>query len=650
MKRFLLATSAAWALAPTLALASPPPIPPPSAQPQATNAQVTNLLSSQNYGDSLTAATNSQVPYTVPFQATSGLQTNNGGIGGQWGNQIMGRYGTYPTTLSFTSNQLVTGSNSVTAMNGGSIVSMSTNSGAPQPLSTSADDATRSMTGTVCGIAGTLTRTASGGPPSTSETYTFTPSGSIATTPCAANSTFTPSETANWNQPAVWWIGRNGVTFGDCSNIISEYQQAVAAKGDANYLIADIINAENEPSGSAAYIAITGCNTTLAADFPGHFALVREALVAAYNPANAVDVIDHGNDVPPYSLHTVYNGTLSGSLSNVATSFTVGSGTVPQNGSTVLMGTEYMLVTGVAGSVVTVTRGYAGSTATSYTNGQAFTSNDVLHLNTAGYAVVAATDYANIKALQSTVQNTTTASNAFLLGGYQNIYAGNLTVGTQHWSTYGSLPTITPFSPTNGGGFECDAQTTGQFVSRCIIGTSFLFSLGGSNQLFEVVAPNNQSNSPSSISLLFQNLNLSTASTTSFKLVNQSSFNAPTGIGSATLNNANLILANGGGVLDQNYTYSQPTTGSTVTIPDTQDFYIIDPTGSLSTLTVNLPTCSAVFDGKIAGFSSSQTVTTLTVGATAGSISTGAAPATLTAGQTASFICHGANTTWFAHR
>jgi hypothetical protein len=95
----------------------------------------------------------------------------------------------------------------------------------------------------------------------------------------------------------------------------------------------------------------------------------------------------------------------------------------------------------------------------------------------------------------------------------------------------------------------------------------------------------------------------------------------------------------------QNYSYATPTTGATVTVADTSDTAIIDPAGGLSTLTVNLPTCSALYDGKFAQFSSSQVVTTLTVGATAGTV--GNAPTSLTAGGGARFMCRGANTTWY---
>jgi hypothetical protein len=96
---------------------------------------------------------------------------------------------------------------------------------------------------------------------------------------------------------------------------------------------------------------------------------------------------------------------------------------------------------------------------------------------------------------------------------------------------------------------------------------------------------------------------------------------------------------------DLSYGYSQPTAGGMVVIGDSADLAIIDPSSTLATLTVNLPTCSSLYDGKLASFSSSHIITALTVGATAGSIV--GAPSTLTVGGGAKFICRGANATWF---
>ena len=93
------------------------------------------------------------------------------------------------------------------------------------------------------------------------------------------------------------------------------------------------------------------------------------------------------------------------------------------------------------------------------------------------------------------------------------------------------------------------------------------------------------------------------------------------------------------------YAFSSPTAGSTVTIGDQQDNLILNPAGTLSTLTVVLPSCSAMYDGKVSRISTTQAITTLTVNATAGTIN--GAPLTLGVSGFMSFLCRGGTTTWF---
>jgi hypothetical protein len=97
-------------------------------------------------------------------------------------------------------------------------------------------------------------------------------------------------------------------------------------------------------------------------------------------------------------------------------------------------------------------------------------------------------------------------------------------------------------------------------------------------------------------------------------------------------------------IKDKSYAYSTPGAAATVVIADTADRAVMNPAGTLATLTVQLPTCSSTYDGKIAYFSSSQIISALTVTATAGSV-LGAGSA-LTAGSGEQFLCRGATTTW----
>jgi hypothetical protein len=99
------------------------------------------------------------------------------------------------------------------------------------------------------------------------------------------------------------------------------------------------------------------------------------------------------------------------------------------------------------------------------------------------------------------------------------------------------------------------------------------------------------------------------------------------------------------GVIDIGIQASVPTTGQTVIIGDHFSALVVAPAGTLSALTIQLPTCSVSYNGKITRFMSTQAVTTLTVTATAGSIV--GAPASMTVNSFAGFACYSASTSWY---
>jgi hypothetical protein len=86
-----------------------------------------------------------------------------------------------------------------------------------------------------------------------------------------------------------------------------------------------------------------------------------------------------------------------------------------------------------------------------------------------------------------------------------------------------------------------------------------------------------------------------------------------------TYSNGGVLLTNAP-LVSNTYTNTAPTTGQTVTIPDNQDTAVLSPAGTIATLTLKLPTCSAVVIGKRAYFVSNQQITALTVTATAGGV------------------------------
>jgi hypothetical protein len=88
-----------------------------------------------------------------------------------------------------------------------------------------------------------------------------------------------------------------------------------------------------------------------------------------------------------------------------------------------------------------------------------------------------------------------------------------------------------------------------------------------------------------------------------------------------------------------------PATGGTVTFATTQRQALIVPAGTLAALTVTLPACAAANDGDERSIASSQALTALTVGASAGSVV--AASASLAAGAGHTYHCYGADTAWY---
>jgi hypothetical protein len=204
------------------------------------------------------------------------------------------------------------------------------------------------------------------------------------------------------------WAGRNN--FWSCSTdpvssdncpVAQDIAAAVAVAQlqNANYLVLGIINAEGEPSGSTNYKLITGINSYLSSLYPGHFVDVRSYLVSKYDPSNDADVIDHANDVPPYSLRARnYAGTLASAVTSTAQTAIQLSNLVDED-CILAVGTELMYVT-AGGTTATVIRGYAGTTPSTYPRGTAVTAVDDLHLGqnasspanpsfTNGYAAVA---------------------------------------------------------------------------------------------------------------------------------------------------------------------------------------------------------------------------------------------------------------------
>lgn len=199
------------------------------------------------------------------------------------------------------------------------------------------------------------------------------------------------------NYGNIFWTGTNG---GDGPTaILSNVASMTAAVTSGKYLVLSAMNSVLTPSGNSSYNDVITVNTGYASAYGSKYLDIRSMLVAAYNPGNPVDVIDHANDVQPFTLRAKYAGLLTQSIISTDTTFTTSfTGVLP--GMILQINSEYIYVLTNSGSTVTsCTRGYAGSTATNYASSQAVTMTDWIHLGANGYTFVANAIYAKMQAL-----------------------------------------------------------------------------------------------------------------------------------------------------------------------------------------------------------------------------------------------------------
>jgi hypothetical protein len=96
--------------------------------------------------------------------------------------------------------------------------------------------------------------------------------------------------------------------------------------------------------------------------------------------------------------------------------------------------------------------------------------------------------------------------------------------------------------------------------------------------------------------------------------------------------------------LIQQYDYQAPSTGFSYTFAAGTQVLVMQPAGTLATGTITMPASPA--DGMTITFSSTQTITALTVQGNTGQSITGQ-PTTFGAGSAATFVYRLSNTTWY---
>lgn len=271
----------------------------------------------QCWGDSLTYGDQdgTGVSYPAKLAELLGVPTVNHGIGSQTSKQISMRNGGRVATVTISGNQITTGENTVTHLGGVEISTsggMAADSDHPFPLSAAASNATRSLEVVIQGVPGTLQRTATGGPPSTSETYTFTPTDeTYLPVTCPAGSAVIVQNQPAHKNISIFWLGRNDFTEPD------QVKQSVADcvarldSGAKRFLVLGVLNGDgpSERTGNANYGTIVGLNNDLAVAYPGAFVDIRRRLISeglrrAGITATAQDLTDLSNDTVPTSLRT----------------------------------------------------------------------------------------------------------------------------------------------------------------------------------------------------------------------------------------------------------------------------------------------------------------------------------------------------------
>lgn len=407
MKFYLHAILAAALVFAQTVQAAAPAIPPSAPIPKATKTQIIAPLQINACGDSLTTGGQDSLGGSYPGElfADTNTPTNNFGVSGQLSTQIAMRCGAVQITLTVSGNSLTAGgaSNTLTAINGVALAGTSTTQSPDYRfLSTSGDNGVRLLYGTLCGTHGYVKRSASGGPPSTAETYVYFIdfvsglNSQTQTVPCPANSVFTPDSARNLGQAMIYEGGRNNYTA--TAVVESDWGSVASAQPSSNYLMLTILNGDysTEQSGQSGYNTIITDNTFLTSTYPSNSWDWRSWLISQYSSGNVVDVLNHTNDVVPYTLRAqVGAGTLNGAITSTGCpTLTQTTGSVAAS-QTLKVDSEYIYVTGVSGSTVTsCTRGYGtGGTAASHSNGAAYTLVDPLHLSSATYKLVG--DYIN---------------------------------------------------------------------------------------------------------------------------------------------------------------------------------------------------------------------------------------------------------------
>ena len=265
------------------------------------------------YGDSITAGNGSGTPWVTQLAAATNRTVNNFGIPGQITTQVAARQGALPVTLT---------AGATIPTSGGVTLSLNV-----LLMSTLADASTRNMTGTLGGVHGTLTRTASDTSGNT-EVYTFVRDTTGSTVTLLTGARFYPDQAAaNAGDVQIFFAATNDLLYQGSmtsaqvtAQILANYE--AAAQYQTSYiggrLWVSMMNRSTEPAGSANFTTVMNTNAALAAAAPAYgakFLDARSYMCVGINgntttqamfdlglTPTAQDLIDIGNNVIPTQL------------------------------------------------------------------------------------------------------------------------------------------------------------------------------------------------------------------------------------------------------------------------------------------------------------------------------------------------------------
>ncbi|MBS1804000.1 MAG: hypothetical protein JST28_11580 [Acidobacteria bacterium] len=329
------------------------------------------------WGDSLTAGCEDGTPpaCSYPYQLLKlipGSIVNDEGIGGETSTEIAVRMGAVPTSVM--NSFAIPASGSVSEVTFQSGHAPCRNAGAPGLVQGTIDGVQ-----VYCQDAGngayTLTRVSSGTAQSVSSGDSWTP-------------VLPDGMLSGMN---IIWAGRNdtslcptsNVTPQNCpaaSNIAAMTSYVTAHKGQA--LVLTVLHGvlEGTPQ-STAYDWTSAINSWILANFPNNSLEINAPVVAAYNPGNGADVLDHQNGFPPFSLRAFDDaGKLSVGIGDTSTCAISFGKRVPGN-YIVVVDSEYILISGGTDGAYACTRGYGQTSAATHLSTAAWIAADSLHLS-----------------------------------------------------------------------------------------------------------------------------------------------------------------------------------------------------------------------------------------------------------------------------